>query len=79
MNEKMKVMNLQGFGFRAEESFYCPSELTTPRWRPANDLSWSVVQGGGGAKFYEMWDYTTNKNDTPQQQLFFNRLIIFGI
>lgn len=78
MNEKMKVMNLQGFGFRAKESLYCPSELTTPRWRPANDMSWSVVDGGG-RKFYEMWDYTTNKNNTPQQQLFFNRLIIFGI
>lgn len=31
MNEKMKVMNLQGFGFRAKESFYCPSGSTTPR------------------------------------------------
>lgn len=39
MNKKMKVMNLQGFGLRAKESFYCPSELTTPIWRPDNDLS----------------------------------------
>lgn len=31
MNKKMKVMNLQGFGFWAKESFYCPSGVNDPQ------------------------------------------------
>lgn len=39
-----------------KDSFYCPSESTTPRWRPANDQVGGGGGGGGGnpRKFYEM-------------------------